>query len=108
MGVPRTAFLVVALLGALVAPANAAVPAAAPGQPQPITLTADSNAHKASIAVDTDGTAHVAWAVTQSGGDQLVYCRVPRGATACEKTQTFTSARSRTSAPTCSCRTRST
>jgi hypothetical protein len=86
----RTALLVTALLGAFAIPASAAVPAAAPSQPPPITLTSDSNAHKASIAVDTDGTAHVAWSVTQGGGDQLVYCRVPRGASACEKTETFT------------------
>ena len=45
-----------------------------------------------SIAVGTDGTGHVAWMVAQTTDDShagVGYCRIPAGATACNKSVTF-------------------
>ncbi|MCW2967540.1 MAG: exo-alpha-sialidase, partial [Solirubrobacteraceae bacterium] len=54
------------------------------------TLTADPNARKPNVAVDDMGVGHFLWDVNNNGGDDpAVYCRVPRGATACASTQTF-------------------
>ena len=52
-----------------------------------ITLGSPSHTGGAGIAVDTDGTAHVAWTQGAAGGDRLVWCRLPRGAAACAQTQ---------------------
>lgn len=43
------------------------------------------------IAVDDNGTAHIAWNESAGipGDDTLVYCRVPRGAKACALTRTI-------------------
>ncbi|MEX2105798.1 MAG: hypothetical protein WD810_02760 [Solirubrobacterales bacterium] len=51
-------------------------------------LTADTRAEHPDIAVEEGGTAHVAWSLSAGipGDDQLVYCRVPRGAKACDLT----------------------
>ena len=71
----------VALLLALPSPAPAAV----------YNLTADAQAERPDIAVDAAGTAHVAWNLSAGipGDDQLVYCRVPRGAKACDLVRTI-------------------
>src|SRR5512143_3484578 len=55
-------------------------------------LTPDPRAEHPDIAVDSAGTAHVAWNVSTgvTEDDLLVYCRVPRGGKACASTQTFT------------------
>jgi hypothetical protein len=37
-----------------------------------------------------DGTAHVVWLSQTSSDDTTVYCRVPRGATSCDRTTTLT------------------
>jgi hypothetical protein len=43
------------------------------------------------VAVDANGMAHVVWNVSRPGGvDELHYCRVPPGATACGDERTFT------------------
>jgi hypothetical protein len=68
------------------------LPAAPKTQAAPITLPTGTDAHHASLAVDSDGTAHIVWTVASpsgGGGDQLVYCRLPRGAKSCARTQTF-------------------
>lgn len=63
----------------------------APAKAAPITLTDDPAAGKPGVAVSADGVGHVAWSRSVSGGaDQIVYCRLPRGATACAGPQTFT------------------
>jgi hypothetical protein len=63
----------------------------APAQPAAaavFNLTADARAEQPDIAVDDAGVAHVVWNVQVIGGDDpLVYCRVPRGARACDVTQ---------------------
>ncbi|MFL5845727.1 MAG: hypothetical protein ACJ762_13655 [Solirubrobacteraceae bacterium] len=72
-----------------VAESHAAEP---PGLGQtPFLLTSDPDARLPDVAVDDMGTGHFAWTVNKSypQTDQTVYCRVPRGATACAVTQTF-------------------
>lgn len=58
----------------------ALLPAAA-AEAKPLTLgAAGSDPH---IAVDQNGTAHIAWNERVAGDDLLRYCRLPRGAGAC-------------------------
>ena len=75
---------------ALAAPAQAAEP---PGLGvTPFTLSADQGARRVNVAVDDSGTGHFAWdfhAAGTSGPDPLIYCRVPRGASACQGQQTL-------------------
>ncbi len=74
----------------LCAPAVAAEPVSL--GVKPFTLSADPAAHKVNVAVDDTGTGHFAWdytAVGNLGPDPLIYCRVPRGATACQAQQTL-------------------
>lgn len=54
-------------------------------------LSGDTNAERPDIAVGADGTAHVAWNLSAGipNDDQLIYCRVPRGARACDLTRTI-------------------
>jgi hypothetical protein len=49
-------------------------------------LTTDPAARLPDIAVDSSGTSHIAWNLSAggAGNDQLVYCRVPRGAHTCD------------------------
>ncbi len=55
------------------------------------TVTLAPAGSKPSIAVDDAGTAHVVWDESVSGSDDhVVYCRLPRGATSCAATQSFT------------------
>lgn len=58
---------------------------------KPFLLTNDAGAEKPNVAVDDMGVGHFAWNVDAPypASDPLVYCRVPRGATACQSTQTF-------------------
>ena len=57
----------------------------------PFTLSMADEGEKPGVAVSADGTGHFAWSKRVFGGaDQIVYCQVPRGATACAKTQVFT------------------
>ncbi|MDA0169268.1 hypothetical protein OJ998_09240 [Solirubrobacter taibaiensis] len=44
---------------------------------------------KPSVAVDAAGTAYMAWYGPESGTTSLQFCRVPRGATACDLTRTI-------------------
>jgi hypothetical protein len=55
-------------------------------------LSQDPRAEMPDIAVGDDGTAHVVWNLHLDipGDDQLVYCRVPKGAKACAATNVFT------------------
>jgi len=84
-----------ALALALVAPAQATVTQPPSLGVKAFTLTADPNAHKPNVAVDDMGVGHFFWDVNNNdvnnngGDDPAVYCRVPRGATACATTQTF-------------------
>ena len=41
------------------------------------------------VAVDEDGTAHIAWWEDRDEGAVTVYCRLPRGATACDRREEF-------------------
>lgn len=52
-------------------------------------LTDDPGAQEPDIAVASDGVSHVAWDQHTSGGDAILYCAVPRGATGCARTQPF-------------------
>ncbi len=75
--------LVVVLAFAALAP-----PLAAAGPIQ--TLSGDPNSTEPDVAVDEGGTAHVAWLQHPEGSStRVVYCQVPRGATACSRTQSF-------------------
>ncbi len=49
-------------------------------------LTTNPAARLPDIAVDDSGTSHIAWNLSAggAGNDQLVYCRVPRGAHTCD------------------------
>ena len=56
----------------------------------PLLLSSD-NASGPGVAVASDGTSHVAWAEEDGDGNRtVVYCRLPRGATACDVRTTFT------------------
>src|SRR6187551_1968199 len=82
MGRTRCRLCLVAAALALVA----AIPgAAAAATPKPFTLDPASGAAKPTIAVDSSGTAHVAWNLNNPGvaDDTIAYCRVPRGKRAC-------------------------
>jgi hypothetical protein len=66
----------------------------APVDPAPAAifdLNSDPQAEMPDIAVDDSGTAHVAWNVSAGipADDLLVYCRVPRGAKACDVSHTI-------------------
>lgn len=79
-----------ALVLVLSAPATAAEPASL--GVAPFTLSADAAAKKVNVAVDAQGAGHFAWDVQAAGGigpDPLAYCRVPRGATACQIQHSF-------------------
>jgi len=69
----------IAVLGALALAAPAA--SAAP-------FTAGTG-HDAQVAVGPDGTGHVTWLTDEGGDGRLVYCRVPAGGEACERTETL-------------------
>lgn len=78
--------MVLLLVAATAAPA--AEPAPLPVKP--FTLSGDINAKHPNVGVDDAGTGHFIWDVNVSGGaDSSVYCRVPRGASACQRTQSF-------------------
>lgn len=46
-------------------------------------LLSDANASVPDVAVDAAGTAHIAWREDREDGPWTVYCRLPRGASAC-------------------------
>src|SRR4051794_16118931 len=80
-----------AVMTALVGPA-AAVAAEPPSlNAKPFVLSTEAGAQKPNVAVDDMGTGHFAWDVDAPypATDPLVYCRVPRGATACQAPQRF-------------------
>jgi hypothetical protein len=52
-----------------------------PGRPMPFALGAGYNP---GLAVDPAGTAYVAWVGPESGTTTLQFCRLPRGARACD------------------------
>ncbi len=58
--------------------------------PKPILLSDSHDAGVPSVGVEDDGTGHITWTETDAeGDDEVKYCRLPRGATACERTETF-------------------
>src|SRR5947209_18109014 len=73
------------------AAAGATLPPPASGEPAPFAITSSANVHHPSIAVEGNGTAHIAWTAYHAAGgaDQLMYCRLPRGATACDVTHSW-------------------
>lgn len=78
MGAGRRAGVWAAVVMALLVGAGPA------GAQRPAFLLAE-RAERPSIAVDDEGTAHVAWNERVEGGaDILHYCRIPRGLTGCE------------------------
>lgn len=50
-------------------------------------LLSDDAASEPDVAVDAAGTAHIAWREDRADGPHTVYCRLPRGATACQDYQ---------------------
>lgn len=81
------------ILAALFAPGTAALAADPPSlNGKPFVLSDEAGAQRPNVAVDDNGTGHFAWDVDRPypETDPLVYCRVPRGATACQATQRFT------------------
>ncbi len=57
---------------------------------KPVRLST-TGASKPGVAIDENDTAHVAWLEEPDGGeDDIVYCRLPRGAAACDSTTTLT------------------
>jgi len=89
MCMPRT----IAAFAAAAAVLVAAAPAASAREPRslgvkPFTLTSDTKARKVNVGVDKNGTGHFVWDVSINGGaDPVHYCRVPRGARACQNQQ---------------------
>jgi len=80
-----------ALACAIALPATAlgAEPAQLPVKP--FALTAEPHAKKPNVGVDENGTGHFIWDVDlpYPQTDPAVYCRVPRGASACQRSQQF-------------------
>ena len=79
-----TTFLRTAALGAtlavwLIAPAGA-------GAATPLTI---GSGHKPGVAVDAAGTAYIAWYGPESSITSLNFCRLPRGAAACDVSTTI-------------------
>jgi hypothetical protein len=75
--VRRSALAIVCLVAALVlclAPAGA-------GAATPLTI---GTGHKPAVAVDASGTAYIAWFGPESNITSLNFCRLPRGAGACD------------------------
>jgi hypothetical protein len=73
----RSATLAIACVVAglvLIAPAGA-------GAATPLTI---GNGHKPGVAVDAAGTAYIAWFGPESNVTSLNFCRLPRGARACD------------------------
>jgi hypothetical protein len=72
---PRSAVLAVTCLAVvLLAPAGA-------GAATPLTI---GTGHKPGVAVDATGTAYIAWYGNESTISSLQFCRLPRGASACD------------------------
>ena len=69
-----------------VSPASAAVKV-----PAPILLSSDG-ASGPGVAVDDGGTSHIAWWEDRDDGAVLVYCRLPRGATSCDRREELATA----------------
>lgn len=81
-------------LPATVPSATAATTTAAPTRAtqasQAIVLSATDNASSPSVGVEADGTGHITWVERDADDvDSLHYCRLPRGASACERSETF-------------------
>ena len=77
--VRSTALAIVSVVAGLVlvAPAGAATP---------LTI---GTGHKPGVAVDAAGTAYIAWFGPESTTTSLNFCRLPRGASACDVTTTI-------------------
>src|SRR6201999_2037413 len=54
----------------------------------PVVLSTDAHDSDPAVAVDTNGTAYVVW--MRSSDNSVRYCRLPRGATACDVSKFFT------------------
>jgi hypothetical protein len=82
---PRTILLPMALLALALAP-SAQARGGGFGVSPAVQSFQVGTGGKPQVAVDANGTAHVVWQVTLNGADQpdeLHYCQVPAGATAC-------------------------
>jgi hypothetical protein len=75
----RTAGLAATLAVCLLAPASA-------GAAAPLTI---GSGHKPGVAVDAAGTAYLAWYGPESTVTSLNFCRLPRGAAACDVSTTI-------------------
>ncbi len=96
----RRSFVSRALVLALVAGGAAAVrgaaglgaaASAAVEVPAPILLSSDG-ASGPGVAVADDGTSHIAWWEDRDDGAVVVYCRLPRGATSCDRREELATA----------------
>lgn len=91
--VPALALVLLAGVGANGSATGAlpAAPASAPTALAPSTpiLLSDADASRPGVAVAEDGTVHLGWVEEPDSGPVFVYCRMPRGATACETEQRF-------------------
>ncbi len=79
--VRSTALAIVSVVAGLLllAPAGA-------GAATPLTI---GTGHKPGVAVDAAGTAYIAWYGPESNTTSLNFCRLPRGASACDVTTTI-------------------
>src|SRR4051812_23517462 len=87
--VPRMRGVQVLAIAALLAGGGTALAAEPPSlHGKPFVLSNETQAQKPNVAVDDAGTGHFAWDVDRPypESDPVVYCRVPRGATACQVT----------------------
>ena len=80
--------LVLALAAAPAARADDDPAAFAHQTSPPVVLSTDADDSDPAVAVDTNGTAYVVW--MRSGDNSVRYCRLPRGATACDVSKFFT------------------
>ena len=72
--------------GAAVLPQSSVAAPARDVAGSPILLSDDA-ASEPDVAVDAAGTAHIAWREDRADGPHTVYCRLPRGAAACQDEQ---------------------
>src|SRR4051794_20335348 len=78
-------------LAALIGPGSALAAEPPSLNGKAFVLSTEAGARKPNVAVDDAGTGHFFWNVDRPypQTDASVYCRVPRGKTACDRTQRF-------------------
>jgi hypothetical protein len=82
-----------------IAAAALLVPLALPAATRAATPLTIGHGHKPGVAVDAAGTAYIAWYEDDGGATTLRFCRLPRGAGACEVAHPITVPNSSLSRP---------